>query len=291
MSRYHFHRVFKTATGSHAAGVRLGPSCKTSARGAARRCHGDGSNLRSRLRLRWPLLRGLRRRCSECRRVSYRRGGRAETIRFALGECSLGSILVAATAKGVCAILLGDDPEPLVRDLEDRFANARLVGGDEAFEGLVARAIALTESPARGHDLPLDVRGTAVPAAGLAGAARYSGRLDRELRGGRRPHRCTRCGAGGRPGLRGKPGGGGDPVPPGRAPRRRALRLPLGRGSARRPCSNARRKPDRFRPRWPVPLSAFSGVAFPQRYVDEILRATGGSNANPESSEPSSHRS
>ena len=93
--------------------------------------------------------------------ASYRRGGRAETIRFALGECSLGSILVAATARGVCAILLGDDPEVLLRDCEDRFASARLVGADEAFEKLVARAIALVEAPALGHDLPLDLRGTA----------------------------------------------------------------------------------------------------------------------------------
>ena len=93
--------------------------------------------------------------------ASYRRGGRAEVIRFALGECSLGSILVAATGRGVCAILLGDDPEALLRELEDRFASARLVGGDEAFEGMVTRAVALVEAPALGHDLPLDVHGTA----------------------------------------------------------------------------------------------------------------------------------
>ena len=61
--------------------------------------------------------------------ASYRRRGRAETIRFALGECSLGSLLVAATEKGVCAILLGDDPEVLLRDCADRFASARLMGG------------------------------------------------------------------------------------------------------------------------------------------------------------------
>jgi AraC family transcriptional regulator of adaptative response/methylated-DNA-[protein]-cysteine methyltransferase len=68
---------------------------------------------------------------------------------------------VAASDRGVCAILLGDEPEPLVRDLQDRFPRAELVGGDTEFERLVARAVALVEAPQRGLDLPLDVRGTA----------------------------------------------------------------------------------------------------------------------------------
>jgi AraC family transcriptional regulator of adaptative response/methylated-DNA-[protein]-cysteine methyltransferase len=91
----------------------------------------------------------------------YRAGGRDAEIRFAVGECSLGSILVAATAKGVCAILLGDEPEALVKDLEDRFPRAALLGGDEAFEKVVARVVGFVEAPALGLDLPLDVRGTA----------------------------------------------------------------------------------------------------------------------------------
>ncbi|HEY9234691.1 MAG TPA: methylated-DNA--[protein]-cysteine S-methyltransferase, partial [Phenylobacterium sp.] len=91
----------------------------------------------------------------------FRAGGERAAIRFAVGECSLGSILVAATDKGVCAILLGDDPELLVRDLQDRFDRAELIGGDEAFEALVAKVVGLVEQPRLGHDLPLDVRGTA----------------------------------------------------------------------------------------------------------------------------------
>ena len=87
--------------------------------------------------------------------------GWTSKIRFAVGECSLGSILVAQSAKGVCAILLGDDPDSLVRDLEDRFPRATLVGGDWAFEDVVAMVIGFIEPPARGLDLPLDVRGTA----------------------------------------------------------------------------------------------------------------------------------
>jgi AraC family transcriptional regulator of adaptative response/methylated-DNA-[protein]-cysteine methyltransferase len=91
----------------------------------------------------------------------YRAGGRKAEIRFAVGECSLGSILVATTARGICAILLGDDPETLVRDLEDRFPRASLVGGDREFERIVARVVGFVEAPALGLDLPLDVRGTA----------------------------------------------------------------------------------------------------------------------------------
>ncbi len=91
----------------------------------------------------------------------FRDGGTGETIRFALGECTLGSILVAATAKGVCAIRLGDDPSALVRELEGRFPRAELVGADQAFESLVARVVGLVEAPRLGLDLPLDIRGTA----------------------------------------------------------------------------------------------------------------------------------
>lgn len=91
----------------------------------------------------------------------YRSGGAHEVLTFAVGQCSLGAILVASSAKGVAAILLGDDPEALVRDLEDRFPKARLVGGDSDYERLVAQVVGLVEAPARGLALPLDVRGTA----------------------------------------------------------------------------------------------------------------------------------
>ena len=91
----------------------------------------------------------------------YRAGGADTDIRFAIGACSLGAILVAQSARGVCAIALGDDPDALARELQDRFPNARLLGGDAAFERLVARVVGFVEAPALGLDLPLDVRGTA----------------------------------------------------------------------------------------------------------------------------------
>jgi AraC family transcriptional regulator of adaptative response/methylated-DNA-[protein]-cysteine methyltransferase len=93
--------------------------------------------------------------------TDYRAGGAHAQIRFAVGECSLGSILVAQSDKGVCAILFGEDPDALARDLQDRFPRATLVGGDAAFEQTVSRIVGLVERPASATDLPLDVRGTA----------------------------------------------------------------------------------------------------------------------------------
>lgn len=91
----------------------------------------------------------------------YRAGGAAQRIRFAVGQCSLGAILVAHSGQGLCAILLGDDPDALVRDLQDRFAQAQLVGGDADYEALVAQVVAFVEAPGLGLALPLDVQGTA----------------------------------------------------------------------------------------------------------------------------------
>lgn len=91
----------------------------------------------------------------------YRAGGAGATIRFAVGECSLGAILVAASDRGICAISLGDDPDALARDLQDRFPNADLIGGDAGFEAEVARVVGFVEAPELELGLPLDIRGTA----------------------------------------------------------------------------------------------------------------------------------
>jgi AraC family transcriptional regulator of adaptative response/methylated-DNA-[protein]-cysteine methyltransferase len=91
---------------------------------------------------------------------AYRTGGAGTTIRFAVAACTLGALLVAATPLGLCAILLGDDPDALVRDLEDRFPRADLSPGDAAFDGWVAMVVGFVEAPGRGLDLPLDIGGT-----------------------------------------------------------------------------------------------------------------------------------
>jgi AraC family transcriptional regulator, regulatory protein of adaptative response / methylated-DNA-[protein]-cysteine methyltransferase len=120
--------------------------------------------------------------------ASYRAGGAAARIRFALGDCSLGSILVAATGRGLCAILLGDDADALRRDLQRRFPKAQLEPGDATFARTVATVIGFIEAPAQGLGLPLDVRGTAfqqrvwqalraVPAGGTASYAEIARRI------------------------------------------------------------------------------------------------------------------
>ena len=87
--------------------------------------------------------------------------GAREEIRFAIGQSSLGAILVASSANGVASILLGDDPDALVRDLQNRFANARLIAADRDYVALVAKVVAFLETPGSELNVPLDVRGTA----------------------------------------------------------------------------------------------------------------------------------
>jgi AraC family transcriptional regulator of adaptative response/methylated-DNA-[protein]-cysteine methyltransferase len=93
--------------------------------------------------------------------TSYRAGGKNEEIHFALGQCSLGAILVAASRKGIVSILLGDDAEALLQGLQDRFPQAHLIGADQEFEALVANVVGMIEQPAIDKNLPLDIRGTA----------------------------------------------------------------------------------------------------------------------------------
>jgi len=160
MSPFHFHRVFKSVTGltprayAQARRAERVRSALTGSRTVTEAIYDAGFNSGSRFYEKSQQVLGMTPR-------RFRAGGQQSIIRFAVGECSLGSILVAATDKGVCAILLGDDPEALVRDLQDRFDRAELVGGDAAFEALVAKVVGLVEQPRLGHDLPLDVRGTA----------------------------------------------------------------------------------------------------------------------------------
>lgn len=92
---------------------------------------------------------------------AFRAGGEHHAVRFAVGQSSLGAVLVAATVRGVVAISLGEDPEALVHELERRFPEATLVGDDPEFARWVAEIVGLVEAPGRGTALPLDIRGTA----------------------------------------------------------------------------------------------------------------------------------
>lgn len=160
LSPCHFHRVFKSVTG-------LTPKAYADAnRGKKirRQLSGGGSitdafydagfNSSSRFYAASDALLGMK-------PGQYRQGGSDTEIRFAIGECSLGSILVAQSELGVCAILMGDDPQLLVRDFQDRFRHATLVGADKDFEQMIATVVGFIEAPNLGLNLPLDMRGTA----------------------------------------------------------------------------------------------------------------------------------
>lgn len=160
MSRFHFHRVFKEATGvtpRDYAAARRAERLKERLDGGGsvtEAFHGAGFGSNGRFYEQAGALLGMRPK-------DWKEGGRDAEIRFALGQCSLGAVLVAATEKGICAIQFGDDPQALLDALQDRFPKARLIGGDAAFEALVARVVGLVERPSETVSLPLDVRGTA----------------------------------------------------------------------------------------------------------------------------------
>jgi AraC family transcriptional regulator of adaptative response/methylated-DNA-[protein]-cysteine methyltransferase len=160
LSPWHFHRVFKSMTG-------LTPKAYAAAH-RAKRMHQElsrqgtvtsaiynaGFNSNGRFYAESNKRLGMK-------PTEFRAGGEGATIRFAVGECSLGSILVAASDLGICSIALGNDPNTLVTELQDRFPNATLIGGDKQFERMVARVVAFVENPAAGLELPLHVQGTA----------------------------------------------------------------------------------------------------------------------------------
>ena len=160
LSPYHFHRLFKSVTGltpkGYADAHRARKLRAQLGRGSTvtEAIYDAGFNASSRFYEASDNVLGMT-------ASRYRAGGAQTTIRFAVGECSLGSILVAQSDRGICAILMGDDPDALVRDLQDTFRKAELIGGDAGFEDLVARVVGLIEAPSIGLELPLDVRGTA----------------------------------------------------------------------------------------------------------------------------------
>jgi AraC family transcriptional regulator, regulatory protein of adaptative response / methylated-DNA-[protein]-cysteine methyltransferase len=160
MSSSHFHRVFKSQTG-------LTPKAYATAHRSQRvreeltksstvtdAIYSSGFNSNGRFYANSSKMLGMK-------PTDFRAGGKGMKIRFAVGECSLGSILVAASEIGICCITLGDDPDALARDLQDRFSKAELIGGDKDFEQLVAKVVAFVEKPSVGLKLPLDVQGTA----------------------------------------------------------------------------------------------------------------------------------
>ncbi len=160
MSAWHFHRIFKSQTGvtpkAYAAAHRIQrlrdglPHART----VTSAIYTAGYNSNSRFYAESDKVLGMK-------PATFKTGGKGAMIRFAIGECSLGSILVAASERGVCSIAIGDDPGTLLKELQDRFPQADLVGGDESFERTIAAVIAFVEDPSIGLDLPLHIQGTA----------------------------------------------------------------------------------------------------------------------------------
>jgi AraC family transcriptional regulator of adaptative response/methylated-DNA-[protein]-cysteine methyltransferase len=155
-SPFHFHRIFKRATGltpaAYARGKRarsMTMTLETNGRvtdaiydagySGPARFYADARDRLGMTPTRW------------------RGGGKGETIGWATAETSLGTMLVAATERGICRLSF-DEGEA---DLRRRFPHAEIVPGGEAMAGLLARTVAAVEAPERPHDLPLDVRGTA----------------------------------------------------------------------------------------------------------------------------------
>lgn len=188
LSRFHFHRVFKACTGvtpkAYAAQARDDRLRRELARGTSVTvaCYEAGFNSSSSFYQAARGALGMQPR-------EYRRGGAALAIHHAYGNTSLGRILVAATAQGLCAILFGEDDDSLLADLRARFPNATLQAAAPDFAATVTAVARLVETPARGLALPLDIRGTAfqqrvwralreLPAGATISYGELAGRID-----------------------------------------------------------------------------------------------------------------
>jgi AraC family transcriptional regulator, regulatory protein of adaptative response / methylated-DNA-[protein]-cysteine methyltransferase len=160
LSRHHFHRAFKSLMGVTpgayyrslresrlVGGLRNGTSVTEAIYDAG---YGSSSRFYETLAPALGMKPG-----------AFSKGGAGEVIRYAFGKSSLGTVLVAATEKGICAIQLGTDPAELLEELGERFPKAELLIGDEAFDRLVTETVSLMENPSNGFRLPLHVRGTA----------------------------------------------------------------------------------------------------------------------------------
>ncbi len=160
VSRFHFHRLFKKTTGvtpkAYAAAHQARRVREELAQGSSvtDAIYDAGFNSSSRFYEKSAKVLGMT-------PTEFRTGGSGQTIEFAVGICSLGAILVAASQKGICAILLGNEPDMLVRNIQDHFPKAVLRAGDARFEQWMAKVIGFVEAPQLGLELPLDIRGTA----------------------------------------------------------------------------------------------------------------------------------
>jgi len=155
-SPFHFHRLFKRAVGvtpaayARALRSRRAETALAGARRITDAIYDAGYSGPGRFYAEAPARLGMR-------PSSWRDGGRGETIRWATAATWLGTMLVAATERGICRLSFDEDEA----ELRHRFPHARIERGGAELQDLLARTVAAVNAPERPHDLPLDVRGTA----------------------------------------------------------------------------------------------------------------------------------
>jgi AraC family transcriptional regulator, regulatory protein of adaptative response / methylated-DNA-[protein]-cysteine methyltransferase len=159
LSTFHFHRVFKAMTGltpkayalaNRAQKLRLQITKKQTVTDAI---YEAGYQSSSRFYEQSAQVLGMK-------PSRYKNGGASTDMVYAVSECSLGAVLVASSAQGICAILLGDSAEKLLSDLVEMFPRAQISAADKNYKTQVAKVIAMIEAPKVALDLPLDIRGT-----------------------------------------------------------------------------------------------------------------------------------
>ncbi len=159
LSPHHFQRSFKAVTGLTPKGyfktvqARRVQAGLGEASTVTQALYDAGYNASSRFYESAPSALGMK-------PEAYRKGGKGQSIRYAVEPCALGVILVAATPQGVCAIEFGDSAHALVEGLQQRFPKAQLQPGDPDFRQWMGRVLSHIEHPANLQDLPLDIQGT-----------------------------------------------------------------------------------------------------------------------------------
>ncbi len=159
-STHHFHRLFKDTTGvtprQYALARRAERVRESLGSGASitQTIHETGYSSSSRFYAGTDRMLGMT-------PGTYKSGGKDMKIAYAIGDSSLGKILVATTERGICAIYLDDSADSLVAELHRRFPKADIAPADRDFTETVERVVAFAENPGRGIDLPLDLQGTA----------------------------------------------------------------------------------------------------------------------------------
>ena len=155
-SPFHFHRLFRRATGVTPAAYVRAERAKRAERAlkesdtVTEALYDAGYAAPARFYADVPDRLGMK-------PSTWRDGGRGETIRWGVAWTDFGPLLVAATERGICRVAFEPD-DAVLREL---FPNARIEQGGAILEGLLADAVDYVTKPGRAMTLPLDVRGTA----------------------------------------------------------------------------------------------------------------------------------